>query len=185
MIHSLRKLFLSADLFVSELYSCVARYRKFSYCSGTDHRRDREWVKESIGILKWKCAPIDQGLPIVDKAIIVENALENLGVDEASRTKPATVKVNPRDITAGDAHVHNLNSVGRYAAWKRSCGSLVYHNIGLRTLISPYSIRFVHCQCCVNRIQTRKWGFYNTFLRVVACAFEHLAANLHTTATQL
>lgn len=134
----------------------VVSVSSWSFCSVTVYGRDRQGVKESISIFKGECATIDQWPAIVNKAVIVANTFKDLGVDEANRAEPPTAKVDPGYITASDTHVHYLNGVSRYATWKWSCRSLVYHNICLGTLLSPYSIGFLSCQCCVKQIQTRK-----------------------------
>lgn len=44
-------------------------------------------------------------------------AFEDFRVDEIGGAEPATVEVNPRDVAACDAHVHDLDRVRRYATW--------------------------------------------------------------------
>ena len=80
-----------------------------------NYRRDCERVRECIGILKGESATCYQRLSVVYKAVVVAEALEYLGVDEASRAEPSTAEVNPRDVTPSGTHVHDLNSVSRYA----------------------------------------------------------------------
>ncbi|KAK9040112.1 hypothetical protein V6N11_015290 [Hibiscus sabdariffa] len=107
--------------------------------------RDRERVKVGVGILKRECPTVDQRLAIVDKAVVVAKASERFGVDEPSGAEPATVQVNSPDVAAGDTDVHDLDSVGRNAIGEwRSC-SLVDHYVGLATLLTSNSIRFLHC----------------------------------------
>jgi len=113
---------------------------------------DWQRVRERIGIFKGENATSYQRLSIVYKAVVVAEPLEYLGVDEASRAEPATVEVNPGDVTSSGTHVHDLNSVGRYATRERSCGSLTYHNISACTLFSDPA-RFFHCQRCANKVK--------------------------------
>lgn len=87
----------------------------FVYSSMTNYRRDSQRVRECVGIFKGESAAGYQRLSVVNKAVIVAKALEYLGVDEANRAEPATVEVNSGDVTASGTHVHDLNSVGRYA----------------------------------------------------------------------
>lgn len=101
-----------------------------------DYRRDCERVRECIGILKGESATCYQRLSVVYKAVVVAEALEYLGVDEASGAEPATVEVNSGDVTASGAHVHDLDSVSRYATGKRGSGSLTHHYISAGTLFS-------------------------------------------------
>ncbi|KAK3013848.1 hypothetical protein RJ639_010196 [Escallonia herrerae] len=51
-------------------------------CSADDGG-DRERVREGVRILEGEDAAIDEGLAVVDDAIIVTQALEDAGVDKA------------------------------------------------------------------------------------------------------
>ncbi|KAJ6764264.1 hypothetical protein OIU74_023192 [Salix koriyanagi] len=77
---------------------------------------DGQRVRESIGVFKGENVAGYQRLSVVYKAVVVAKPPENLGVDEASGAEPSTVEVNPGDVTAGGTHVHDLNSVSRYAS---------------------------------------------------------------------
>lgn len=113
--------------------------------SNADHRGNGEWIEVSIGILERKSATIDQGSAIIDEAVVVTEALEHLGVDETCRAEPAAAEVNSRDVASTDAHIHDLNRVGRDATWEWCCGALADHYIRLAALVvTPYSVRFHH-----------------------------------------
>ena len=76
---------------------------------------DGQRVRERVGIFKGENVTGYQRLSVVYKAVVVAKPLENFGVDEASGAEPATVEVNSGDVTPSGTHVHDLNSVSRYA----------------------------------------------------------------------
>lgn len=97
------------------------------------------------------CTTIDQWPAIIDKAVVVVEALEDLGVDEACRAEPATGEVNVRDVAPTDAHVHDINSVGWNATWEWGCRTLVYHYIRFTAFVTPYSVWFHHCSITMKK----------------------------------
>lgn len=110
--------------------------------SYTDNRGNWERVEEGVGILEWNGGTVDQGPAIIDEAVVVTEALEELGVDEACRAEPAASEVYFRDVATTDTHIHYLYCVGWNATWKRCCGALVDHYIRLAAFLTPYSVRF-------------------------------------------
>lgn len=110
--------------------------------SDTDNRGNWERVEEGVGILEGNGGTVDQGPAIIDEAVVVTEALEELGVDEACRAEPAASEVYFRDVATTDTHIHYLYCVGWNATWKRCCGALVDHYIRLAAFLTPYSVRF-------------------------------------------
>lgn len=49
--------------------------------SDTDNRGNWERVEEGVGILEWNGGTVDQGPAIIDEAVVVTEALEELRVD--------------------------------------------------------------------------------------------------------
>lgn len=110
--------------------------------SDTDDRGNGKRVEEGVGILEWNGGAVDQGSAIIDEAIVVTEALKDLGVDEACRAEPAAPQVNARDVASTHAHVHDLHRVCGNATWEWGRGALVYHYIRLAAFLTPYSVRF-------------------------------------------
>lgn len=110
--------------------------------SDTDNRGNWERVEEGVGILEGNGGTVDQGPAIIDETVVVTEALEELGVDEACRAEPAASEVYFRDVATTDTHIHYLYCVGWNATWKRCCGALVDHYIRLAAFLTPYSVRF-------------------------------------------
>ena len=94
---------------------------------------------------------MEQGLAIIDEAVIVAKALEDFRVDEARRTEPATVKVNVGDVAvATRARVGDLNCVCGNATWQWCRRRLAYLNVTLAALLNPFGIRY--CTPCINNV---------------------------------
>lgn len=65
------------------LYVIISRLVT-SALSLADNRGDREWVTEAVSILERHGTAIDERPAGVNKAVVVPEALEDPGVDEAS-----------------------------------------------------------------------------------------------------
>lgn len=80
-----------------------------------DNGGDIEWVGKGVGVLKGQRSAVGEGSAVIDEAVVVAEALEDSRVDEAGGAEPAAVEVDAGDVTAGDAHVHDLDGVCGYA----------------------------------------------------------------------
>lgn len=116
--------------------------RTYVHELNANNRGDRKWVWEGIGILEREDRAIEQGLAIIDKAIVVAKPLEDVRVDEVGRAEPSTAQTNAGDVAACEAHIHYLYCVGGNSTWEWGCGSLAHFYVLLATPFPPYPLCF-------------------------------------------
>lgn len=113
---------------------CSFQLRRTNY-GGNRHR-----VKKSIGVLEFESTAINQRLTIIQEAVIVTEALQDLMVHEMGRAKPAAAEVNIRYVAPSCTGVYDFNSVCWDAIRRKGSGSLSDDNICRRTLLPPRSV---------------------------------------------
>lgn len=92
---------------------------------------DGQGVAEGVGVLEGERAAVDEGVAVVNEAVVEAEALEDSGIDEAGGAEPAAAEVDGGDVAARDADVHYLHRVRGDAVGQRLGGALADHYIGL------------------------------------------------------
>lgn len=88
-------------------------------------------ITEGVGVLKGDGVAVNEGVAVVDKAVVVMEAFEEVGVDEPGGAEPTAAEMDAGDVAAGGANVHDFNCVSWDATWEGICGTLVDDNVRL------------------------------------------------------
>lgn len=86
---------------------------------------------EGVGVLIGDAAAGENGLAVVDEAVVVAEAAEDLWVDGAGGAEPFAAEVDVVDLAAGGADVDDVDGVGGDPARKRGRRALIDRQVSL------------------------------------------------------
>ncbi|KAL6972997.1 hypothetical protein U1Q18_027171 [Sarracenia purpurea var. burkii] len=87
-----------------------------------------EWVFKGVGVDEGESPATNEGVAVVNEAVVGTEAAEDFRVDEVGGAELAAAEVDVGDAAVGRAHVSDLHRVGGYAVgkWRRRALAHLY-----------------------------------------------------------